>query len=403
MEGQEVATHAPMNEDLQSVLAALDGTGTGGGEAIAELVQKVQAPVEEKKEEEQPADFLRSTEASTNTEQAAQEEVPTREQEEVKNVVEGESLLDSPLMKLTKPKTEESTDISNLESLDKVNEYLSKQIPDVKDLPTLLESYKDLSSKLSDYEQVKKTNEDFINGFRGLHPDLIKAIELHENGQDFRQYIAGRPSIDFTKDINSIAKADLVKAYFPDKITDEDIEAMDENSDYYDPKVARYVDTLHENAVAKFNAEKKESEQYAQAYLQKEDERNKIYSESVKRSLSSVKDNFPDAPASYVKSIEEKLLNNGIASLFYDENGLLKADAAARFVMASDDGKNLVTQLQRIAHEKAKTEANLDILTRGQRTAPEQGARTMGKDESADKVKNFISQTLGGVSSTKHF
>lgn len=405
MEGQDVITQKPMSEDLESVLAALDGTGSAGGEAVAELIQKVNTPTQEANPEPINENPLIPREGSEK-----QVEAPAateQKQEEVKaedKKPEQEFVVDSPLMKIAKEKqAEETISLDKIDGIEKVNEILSKELPEVKDLPTLLESYKELSTKLSDYEQVKKTNEDFINGFRNLHPDLIKAIELHETGQDFREYISGRPNVDFTKDVKNIDKIDLIKAYFPDKITADDIEAMDEESDYYDPKVARYINTLHENAVAKFNAEKKESMDYAEAYLRKEDERKQVYSESVKKSLASVKEYFPDAPATYVKSIEEKILNNGIASLFYDENGLLKADAAARFVMASDDGKNLVTQLQRIAHEKAKTEANLDILTRGQRTVPEQGARTMGKDESAEKVKRYLDQTLGGLSSQKHF
>ena len=403
MEGQAETTQVQMNPDLESILFAMEGTGDVSGGAVAELKEKVYTPVAEQQiqEEEQPVNLLSG--------QQSQEEVIPVENEEI---VEGsekleevkeESLLDSPLMKMAKPKTEGDIDISSLDGFDKINELVAKEFTDIKDIPSLMESYKELSGKLSDYESVKQKSEELINGLSSLPPDLIKAIELAESGQDYRQYISSMPTIDFKKDADSINKIDLIKAYFPDKLTAEDIEAIDEDSDYYDPKAARLVDTLHERAVEKFNAEKKSFDGQAEAYLKKEDERREVYSNSVRNSLSSVKESFPDAPASYVKSIEEKLMNNGIASLFYDENGLLKADAAARFVMASDDGKNLVTQLQRIAHEKAKTEANLDILTKGQRTAPSTSARTMGKADLGDKAKSYVEGLLGGLSSSKHF
>ena len=403
MEGQAETTQVQMNPDLESILFAMEGTGDVSGGAVAELKEKVYTPVAEQQiqEEEQPVNLL-------SGQQAQEEVIPVENEEIVEEVekleeVKEESLLDSPLMKMTKPKTEGDIDISSLDGFDKINELVAKEFTDIKDIPSLMESYKELSGKLSDYESVKQKSEELINGLSSLPPDLIKAIELAESGQDYRQYISSMPTIDFKKDADSINKIDLIKAYFPDKLTAEDIEAIDEDSDYYDPKAARLVDTLHERAVEKFNAEKKSFDGQAEAYLKKEDERREVYSNSVRNSLSSVKESFPDAPASYVKSIEEKLMNNGIASLFYDENGLLKADAAARFVMASDDGKNLVTQLQRIAHEKAKTEANLDILTKGQRTAPSTSARTMGKADLGDKAKSYVEGLLGGLSSSKHF
>ena len=403
MEGQAETTQVQMNPDLESILFAMEGTGDVSGGAVAELKEKVYTPVAEQQiqEEEQPVNLL-------SGQQSQEEVIPVENEEIVEEVekleeVKEESLLDSPLMKMTKPKTEGDIDISSLDGFDKINELVAKEFTDIKDIPSLMESYKELSGKLSDYESVKQKSEELINGLSSLPPDLIKAIELAESGQDYRQYISSMPTIDFKKDADSINKIDLIKAYFPDKLTAEDIEAIDEDSDYYDPKAARLVDTLHERAVEKFNAEKKSFDGQAEAYLKKEDERREVYSNSVRNSLSSVKESFPDAPASYVKSIEEKLMNNGIASLFYDENGLLKADAAARFVMASDDGKNLVTQLQRIAHEKAKTEANLDILTKGQRTAPSTSARTMGKADLGDKAKSYVEGLLGGLSSSKHF
>jgi len=403
MEGQAETTQVQMNPDLESILFAMEGTGDVSGGAVAELKEKVYTPVAEQQiqEEEQPVNLL-------SGQQSQEEVIPVENEEIVEEVekleeVKEESLLDSPLMKMAKPKTEGDIDISSLDGFDKINELVAKEFTDIKDIPSLMESYKELSGKLSDYESVKQKSEELINGLSSLPPDLIKAIELAESGQDYRQYISSMPTIDFKKDADSINKIDLIKAYFPDKLTEEDIEAIDEDSDYYDPKAARLVDTLHERAVEKFNAEKKSFDGQAEAYLKKEDERREVYSNSVRNSLSSVKESFPDAPASYVKSIEEKLMNNGIASLFYDENGLLKADAAARFVMASDDGKNLVTQLQRIAHEKAKTEANLDILTKGQRTAPSTSARTMGKADLGDKAKSYVEGLLGGLSSSKHF
>ena len=62
-----------------------------------------------------------------------------------------------------------------------------------------------------------------------------------------------------------------------------------------------------------------------------------------------------------------------------------------------------VAQAYLSMHEKAKTEANLDILTKGQRTAPSTSARTMGKADLGDKAKSYVEGLLGGMNSSNHF
>jgi hypothetical protein len=98
------------------------------------------------------------------------------------------------------------------------------------------------------------------------------------------------------------------------------------------------------------------------------------------------------------------MLQNGINSLFYNEDGTFKADAARRFVMASDDGNNLVSQLQKIAYRQAKTEATQEILTRGQRTAPEQGGRQAGQDDQEAQALEYFKQSIiGGINTPNNY
>jgi hypothetical protein len=347
-----------------------------------------------------PTDFLINNPANKNGEPDVKKEIkeePAAEAPEQKQELEQEEfIVDSPLFKIKKEK-EESVDFSSIEGIEKVNEFLSKELPDIKDVNTLLSSYKELSSKATEYETVKSQNEQLITGLSNLDPDLIKAIEIYEQGGDFRSYISSRPSLDYKKSATEISKIDLIKAYFPEDLSQDDIEGSDKDSDYYDEKTEKYVNRLHKEAINKFNEEKKEWSERGEKDLAKANEYTQHYEKSVKTSLNSVKEFFPDAPTTYIKSIEDKLMKNGIQSLFYDEKGFLKQDAAARFVRASDDGGNLITQLQKIAYDKAKTEANLDILTRSQRTAPNQGARSVKQGESDARVNAYIDAITAGL------
>lgn len=317
----------------------------------------------------------------------------------------GDSLIDSPLMKVA-PKanaTQVVNPFEGVQGLEKVNEYLASKFEGVTDINALLNKYEEASKAATTLSEVQANYNELVGGIKSLHPDLIQAMTMYEKGEDFRSFLVGRPNIDFSKNANEVDANELIRAYFPNKVSDADFEAADKNSDDYDPNVERYVKTLQESAIEKFNAEKEQYNQKVDQYITRNAEQKQKFVSSVKQSLSSIKSDFPDAPDTYVKSVEEKLLKDGIDSLFYDENGYLKADAAARFVRASDDGKDLLTQLQRIAYDNAKTDANLDVITKSQRTAPESGGMTQRQDVNEEKVKAHLQQLVGGVNQSSRF
>jgi hypothetical protein len=413
-ETDQVQEQGQMSHEQQQLQFALAGVNDNPGEAYTELNNAIEqsnqpeaAPVETN---DSP---LLNTELNSNpndnplAQQQESQEVLSDAQtqdlgnqppaEEVPTEPTGESLIDSPIFKMPEAPTQESQELSNIEGVAGVNSYITENHPELKDFSSLMDSYEAITSQNNDLLEVQTQNDNLLNGLNSLHPDLIEAIRLYESGEDFREYISSQPNISYDSNAEDVDKKALIKAYFPDKVSDEDFEASKEDSDDYDPNTARYVDTIYENAVAKFNSGKSERVNRADKYLSEKTAQEEVVIESLERSLSSVNEFFPDATPTYVKSVEDKMLKDGINSLFYDEKGHFKPDAAARFVRASDDGANLVSQLQKIAYNQAKTDANLDTLTRGQRTAPERGGREMRQSELGEKAEEFRRNVIGNL------
>ena len=419
IEGQQTQpqeVQAPvMNSAEQSAMFALSGINDDASPALAELgnhlAQQTQ-PVAEAAPASTGEPLLVNNEQNINpntTEQpaatpeaiaaeaqlASTEELPPATPAAAPAVQE--SAVDSPLFSMPEAPTEESQTLSQIQGIEGVNSYITEKHPELKDLNGLMERFDSMTTENSDLSQVKIQNENLVNGLKSLHPDLVEAIRLYESGEDFRGYISSQPNVDYDSKVEDIDKQVLINAYSPGEISDADFEAANKESDDYDPNVARLIDTVYKSSVDKFNTAKASRVNRTDTYLAEKQIKDDAFKVSVEKSLGSVSEFFPDATPTYIKSVEEKLLNDGINSLFYDENGQFKPDAAARFVRASDDGASLVSQLQKIAYSQAKTDANLDTLTRGQRTAPEQGGREMRQDESQKEVDNFMANVVGNM------
>lgn len=393
----------------------LGGINDSESPALNELRGKVsdpsnfQPPVEDVKKEDNG--LLNSGLNTQGTPEKNPEAPVVNENELVNDLNENlegagpEIVLDNPLMQIKAVKENVNTDspLSSIEGIDKVNEFISSKVEGVKSIDDFISKYTELQNQYTETSKYKGDYDGLINGLKSLPPDLIEAIRLSESGEDYRSYVSSVPSLDFNKEAATIDAKDLIKAYYGNKVSDADFEAADRDSDDYDPNVERYVNSLKENAIEKFNRDKSDFNAKTESYLNSKNEKKASYQASVKQSLSSIKQFFPDATESYVQSVEDKLLKEGIDSLFKDESGNFKPDAAARFVRASDDGANLITQLQQIAYDKAKTEANLDILTRSQRTSPNSGGTAQKQDVNQEKVNDYIQKLVGGVNQSSNY
>lgn len=220
------------------------------------------------------------------------------------------------------------------------------------------ESEKQLDEKSKALENVEKL-------FSIMPPELYEAVNAVATGKDWRATLQSAPTVDYTKSVDELEEKQLVDAFFPDSISDEDWEEFkDEDGD---PRVKKAVALTISNAKAKFNDVKASKEREAQDAIAKQQQAIEAYNNSIKSAVSVLPQKIEGISDVYVKSIESELQKpNSIRDLFFDENGIMKQEAALAYVMAKD-GMSLLDRYKQIIEKRVETEKNLDMLSRGAR------------------------------------
>jgi hypothetical protein len=234
--------------------------------------------------------------------------------------------------------------------------------------------------------QKSKELENVTNLFSLLPPELYEAVNLVAKGQDWRGALQGQSKIDYAKDVNSFSDEDLVEAFFPGEISNEDWEEYkDEDGD---PRIKKSIDLIVRQSKEKFSFVKNEKESLSQKAINDQRVQIESYNSSLKNSVSKLPTLIEGISDSYVRSVEKELSSNtSIRDLFFDEKGMMKENAAMAYVMAKD-GFSLLEKYKSVIEKRVETEKNLDLLSRGARspksTSGKGGAAGAGTELSAE-------------------
>ena len=258
---------------------------------------------------------------------------------------------------------------TDLKGLEDVNQYIASKIEGVQDVDSLLSNYEKMNSEMEAYKTIKAEYDRIEKSFETMPPELLKAIDMAEKGEDWKSLLSSSPKLDFGLDADSISKEDLVKTYFGDQFTADDFEAADPNSDYHDANVERMVNLAHAQAKEKFNADKAKNTLTLEQAKRSSQEKAELYNSSVSKSLGSVKSFIPDVSEEYLSSISSDLLESKQNLLFSNPDGTVKDDAALRYALAKD-GVEIFQQLQKVIQSQAETITNQELLARKSQTPP---------------------------------
>ena len=234
--------------------------------------------------------------------------------------------------------------------------------------------------------QKSKELENVTNLFSLLPPELYEAVNLVAKGQDWRGALQGQSKIDYAKDVNSFSDEDLVEAFFPGEISNEDWEEYkDEDGD---PRIKKSIDLIVRQSKEKFSFVKNEKESLSQKAINDQRVQIESYNSSLKNSVSKLPTLIEGISDSYVRSVEKELSSNtSIRDLFFDEKGMMKENAAMAYVMAKD-GFSLLEKYKSVIEKRVETEKNLELLSRGARspkaTSGKGGAAGAGTELSAE-------------------
>ena len=277
---------------------------------------------------------------------------------------------------------------ANFENIANLSGYLKEShgIEDIKSLGSKIEEWKGQSNELSDLS-VKYSNVE--NLFKTMQKELHAAIDNFTKGLDWKESF-NSSSIDYSKSVEDFSDKDVVESMMPGKITADDWEEFEDEDG--DPNVKRLVQSAIDNSSDMFTRKKEQVKQEAERGVEAARQAQEIYTASISKSKEAFKQGFGQADSSVADEIEQAFNSpNGLASLFYNDNGTLREDAFSNYAMAKH-GKGLMDQYRVLAERKIETKTTQDILATGATTpGTSQGsAASQGKDELRPEVQKEI-------------
>jgi hypothetical protein len=374
-------------QTLEGRLAALDNF-SGGGSATAEIREELKLstpePVVEKPAKVETTDSINSGlgEAAVETQEVetpVAEATETTEETTEEVTIESEMFEGGSLNLGTKPK--ENTEYS---------EDVSKFISDfgygsADELKAKLEESDSNSKKIEDLSSKIASNDEL---FKKMPADMYNAVVAWANQDgDWKDKI-NQDSVDYLSDVNSHSAKDIVNLFHPGAFNEDDWEEY--NDEDGDSNIKKAIDIAYKDSINKFEGKKNEITNYQSSVSEKQAERMQMFDSSVGQTINNLPNQMKGLSKSYVKSIESKIRNNEIMSLFYDENGSLKSDAAYRLILAQD-GSDLIEKYSKLYKTQANNEATQEILDRSSDTPNKtQGGSSTAKTENKSALQQGI-------------
>ena len=218
-------------------------------------------------------------------------------------------------------------------------------------------------------QQSSKTERelnDIRKSFEGMPQPLFNAFETWTSGGDWNSQIGKEDKyIDYSKPFDNHNQNIILKNYFEDEYTSEDLSDMDS--------------TMKNKLV---NLAKKQYKIEQQSYegeltrLQnvRKSEEDKVVA-SVDKSVNTLVESFPEFNNTALTEIRQALLRNQVDALFKTRDGNYSEDAAKMLAFALyGDAEN--KRLMKIAKRRGESEATERLVTRGSDTPSVTGTQT---------------------------
>tara|TARA_R110000772_G_scaffold1095_2_gene3869 strand:- start:8700 stop:9971 length:1272 start_codon:yes stop_codon:yes gene_type:complete len=275
-----------------------------------------------------------------------------------------------------KPATNESIDADlfgaeeNKENTPPANEELAKTFESI--APLLkehgIEDPNTLPDVLKDYkvqkEEATKLNTELngvVQALESLDPDLIEAMKLNEQGEDWRGRL-GIKGVNFSSNLDKIEDRTLVDHFLPNQISNEDWEEY--SSEDCDPNLKRFIDQSLSTAKEKFTNEKTRRESQSADMVLQAKKTQELIDQSRETSIANMKQRFPRADDNYIKEVSALATPENVLKMFFNDDYSLKEDAITKITMAQK-GTGLVDSYEARLKREIETELNQEILSRG--------------------------------------
>lgn len=227
-----------------------------------------------------------------------------------------------------------------------------------------------LSEELAQAQSVTKALE-------SLPVNLQNAVRMAAKGEDAMAYLSSLPKLDWDKPAAKQDAQQLLDAYFPGKVTADDIEAMKDGDDTAKDKYENYLSMARE----KFEAKRQEVVEYGKEQDRLQAEQQKKFHGSVDQALATVKAT-PGLATFANGDLRNQLLSGDLVNkTLFNDDGTYKPEAALVILKGLNHDaimKRMAARLGREATEKAQ----IDTM---QRTPDTMRSRAGGSDSDANR------------------
>jgi hypothetical protein len=260
----------------------------------------------------------------------------------------------------------------------------------LKDESELTEKVKSWQQVEQDYTQVKEQYDRVDEALNQLPPELYLAMQTALKGEDWRDVLETTPSLDFSKDSNSVDAKTLIDTFMPNEFTEEDWEEY--NDEAGDPSTKKAINLALSISKEKYECKKKEIKARISEDGKKSNEYQEKFTESVQKANEYVKKNLPGASDKYLQTINEKISKEGIVSQFYNPDGTLKENAVMLMLKTTEEyDKYQQVKINRAVKE-ARTKMNQELLDRGNSTPNVRMETNSGTDRIRPEVKKKLNE-----------
>lgn len=252
-------------------------------------------------------------------------------------------------------------------------------------LKTVIDEHAKYSAQVTDLtEKVEGNNQIFQN----MPKDMYNAVTAYFNGEEDWKGHLTNDGIDYAKDVSSYNTQDMVGTFFPGEFSKEDWEEFSDVDG--DVNIKKAINIAYKDASGKFEAKQNEITNYQSNVARQQTAARKVIDTSIESTIGNLSTQMKGLSDSYVKSIESKIRNNDVLSLFYEKDGSLKPDAAHRLILAQD-GNDLIEKYSNLYKVQAQNTATQDILDRTPSTPnTTQGGSSTTKTETKSPVQQGI-------------
>ncbi len=271
-----------------------------------------------------------------------------------------------------------------------VKDRYAIEIKGPEDYKTLFNSIDGWRTDAEEHSKVSKKYDDLLDGFQDLPPALAEAFQTWASAGDWEATLkeaAGR--VDFTKDFGAHPREDMLKAYFSDATR-----KINANEDLDDDQKKTQLDGYYDSAGKLYANDKQTFDvQRAEAITNQETQQRR-FKESALSSVQHLKSKYPDFSDSDLQSVQDRLVGGTVYNLLFEKDGTYKKDAAVRAAMLLF-GEKEIEKSRGKAAAQAKSEANLEVVTRGgDKPTSRGGAQTQPNPKTAKDVVSMMAPLI---------